>query len=85
LKSLFVSQIAVPLFAFNVGIEIGQIAVLVAAVALFWLVDRALSVVGKKQILRFAQDDTAFQLRLVGVSAVVTIIATGWAWARWPV
>src|SRR5262245_52683302 len=42
LKSLFVARIAVPLFAFNIGIEIGQIVLLVAAVALFWAMDRGI-------------------------------------------
>jgi hypothetical protein len=79
LKSLFVTNVAAPLFAFNIGIEIGQIVVLGAAVALFWCIDRALEVVVDRRV----QID-AFQLRLVGVSALVTIIATGWAWSRWP-
>jgi hypothetical protein len=86
LKSLFVSRIAVPLFAFNVGIEIGQVVVVVAAVGLFWLVDRILSSVVKAKSKPGSHDARAyaFQLRLIGVSAVVTIIASGWAWARWP-
>ncbi len=75
LKSLFVTQIAMPLFAFNLGIELGQIVLLAAAVALFWALDRALAIRGAAN---------AFQLRLVGVSALVTIVATGWAWTRWP-
>ena len=83
LKSLFVAQIAVPLFAFNLGIELGQIALLTAAVALFWALDRGIAAVTSTTKRRAGID--AFQLRLVGVSALVTIIATGWAWNRWPV
>jgi len=83
LKSLFVARIAVPLFAFNVGIEIGQIVLLTAAVALFWAIDRALGAITSISHRRAAVEP--FQLRLVGVSALVTIIATGWAWTRWPV
>ena len=79
LKSLFVTNVAAPLFAFNLGIEIGQIVVLAAAVGVFWCIDRALAVVVEHR----ARID-AFQLRLVSVSAVVTIVATGWAWSRWP-
>ena len=82
LKSLFVAEIAVPLLAFNLGIEIGQIVLLVAAVALFWAIDRAIAVI--TSVMRHRVSVDAFQLRLVGVSAVVTIIATGWAWTRWP-
>lgn len=82
LKGLFVTRIAVPLFAFNLGIELGQIVLLAAAVALFWATDRVLAAVasaGRRDPL-----NDAFQLRLVGVSALVTVIATGWAWTRWP-
>jgi hypothetical protein len=82
LKSLFVAQIAVPLFAFNFGIEIGQIVLLAAAVALFWALDRGIAAVALISKRREMID--AFQLRLIGVSALVTIIATGWAWNRWP-
>lgn len=82
LKSLFVAHVAVPLFAFNLGIEIGQIVLLAAAVALFWAIDRALAAITSVTPRRAAVD--AFQLRLVGVSALVTIVATGWAWTRWP-
>lgn len=82
LKSLFVTRIAVPLFAFNVGIEIGQIVMLAAAAAVFWAIDRALAATASATRRGAAID--AFNLRLVGVSALVTIIATGWAWTRWP-
>jgi hypothetical protein len=68
LRSLFVDSLAAPLFGFNLGIEIGQIVVLAVAFAAFWALDRAMR----------------YQVRLVGVSAVVTIIAAIWAWERWP-
>ena len=79
LKSLFVTNLAVPLFAFNVGIEAGQIVLLIAAATLFWAADRLLHA-----ITRHRTSLEAIQLRLVGVSALVTIVATGWAWTRWP-
>jgi len=82
LKSLFVARVAVPLFAFNLGIEIGQFVLLTTAVALFWALDRGIVAVASATNRRATMD--AFQLRLVGVSALVTIIATGWAWNRWP-
>lgn len=79
LKSLFVDRITVPLFGFNVGIELGQIVVLLGAAVMFMLVDRALRAVPRK-----ATWPDPFQLRLLGVSALVTIVATGWAWERFP-
>jgi len=82
LKSLFVARVAVPLFAFNLGIEIGQFVLLTTAVALFWALDRGIVAVASATNRRATMD--AFQLRLVAVSALVTIIATGWAWNRWP-
>jgi hypothetical protein len=82
LKSLFVARVAVPLFAFNLGIEIGQFVLLTTAVALFWALDRGIVAVASATNRRATMD--AFQLRLVGVSALVTIIASGWAWNRWP-
>jgi hypothetical protein len=78
LKSLFVANVAVPLFAFNVGIELGQIVLLVVAAVAFWAADRGLQAIARRRTIE------AFQLRLVGVSALVTIVATGWAWTRWP-
>jgi len=79
LKSLFVERIAVPLLGFNIGIEVGQMVVLVAAAALFWVADRAIA-----GIPRRTRRAEPFRVRLVAVSLVVTIVATGWAWQRWP-
>lgn len=41
LREMFTGAVALPLFAFNVGIELGQVTVLVAALALLTGVDRA--------------------------------------------
>lgn len=79
LNSLFVEDIAVPLFGFNVGIELGQIVVLLAAAALFLGVDALLGRIPRQRTL-----PDAFQLRLIGVSAMITIVATGWAAERFP-
>jgi len=79
LKSLFVAQIAVPLLGFNIGIEAGQIVVLAAAAVVFLLVDSVLRWLSKSRRV-----PDAFQLRLVSVSAVITVVATGWAWERYP-
>ncbi len=79
LKSLFVARIAVPLLGFNLGIEVGQILVLLAAAVAFLLVDRLF-----RAATAPARSADAFQWRLVSVSAMVTIVAAGWAWERYP-
>jgi hypothetical protein len=79
LKSLFVSAIAVPLLGFNIGIELGQIVVLAGAAIVFFALDRVL-----RALARARPAIDAFQFRLVGVSAVIAIVATGWAWERFP-
>src|SRR3569832_1877605 len=43
LESLFVDHVALPLFGFNVGIEIGQVVVLVAAFTLLYGLDRTIA------------------------------------------
>jgi uncharacterized protein YneF (UPF0154 family) len=79
LKSLFVSAIAVPLLGFNIGIELGQIVVLAGAAIAFFVLDRVL-----RELVKTRPAIDAFQLRLVSVSAVIAIVATGWAWERFP-
>ncbi|MBC8086171.1 MAG: HupE/UreJ family protein [Phycisphaerae bacterium] len=80
LQNLFVDRIALPLLAFNVGIELGQIVVLVFAAVLFSSVDRLLRALPSVTIRKV----NPFQIRLVTVSALVTVVATGWAWERMP-
>lgn len=77
LHDLFVAPIAMPLLGFNVGIELGQIVVLAAAFGAFWVFDRGATLLRPDR-------HTAFQVRLVGVSAVVTILAGTWTVQRWP-
>ncbi len=79
LKSLFVADIAVPLFGFNVGIELGQLVVLSAAAVCYVALDKLLRAVPSR-----AGWPNAFQLRLVGVSTIIAVVATGWAWQRYP-
>ena len=78
LRSLFVDRVAVPLFGFNVGIELGQMLVLVVAGLFFLAVDRAL------ERLRRPGAAPALRLRVVGVSVVVILVATRWAVERAP-
>lgn len=79
LRDLFGDHIAVPLFGFNIGIEIGQIAVLtVAAIALLtadWLIGKARESLRPESVLR---------LRVIAVSFVVMIVAARWAIQRNP-
>lgn len=83
LQSLFVERIAMPLFGFNVGIELGQIVVLAAAAVAYWLIDRALSGALRQRNPRAWWTD-AYQTRLIAVSAVIVIVASGWAVERIP-
>jgi hypothetical protein len=75
LRSLFVDGLAVPLLGFNVGIEVGQVAVLVAATVLFAGLDRLLDAL---------RTPSPFRLRVVGVSAAIAVVAAGWAVERSP-
>ncbi len=43
LREMFTGSVALPLFAFNVGIELGQVAVLVLALVLLAGIDRAIA------------------------------------------
>jgi hypothetical protein len=68
LRDLFTGSIAVPLLGFNVGIELGQITVLVLAAVALAGVDRLLG----------------HRLRVVAVSAAVVVVAMGLAVERAP-
>jgi len=74
LRSLFVERVALPLFGFNVGIELCQLVVLAAAFVLLAAIDRTLAVLrlpdGSPQPLR---------LRVIGVSTIVFAVAVRWA------
>jgi HupE/UreJ protein len=78
LRSLFVDQIALPLFGFNVGIELGQIVVLAIAAAMLAGVDRAFTLTTARP------GQGVLRLRVVAVSAVVALVATRWAVERSP-
>jgi hypothetical protein len=79
LRDLFVDGIAMPLLGFNIGIEAGQLLVLAAAAVFLAGVDRTL-----ESIPRIASSRRAFESRLVGVSAIVTVMACVWAVERLP-
>jgi hypothetical protein len=75
LKALFVERIAVPLFGFNVGIELGQVLVLVAAALVLAALDRAIAAFRISNALR---------VRVVTVSALVVAVGSAWAVERTP-
>ena len=79
LRDLFVDHIALPLFGFNVGIEIGQVVVLAVAAVGLVASDRLIGL-----IRRNSTPASALRLRVVLVSAVVMIVAARWAVERNP-
>jgi HupE / UreJ protein len=79
LKALFVEHIAVPLFGFNVGIEVGQIIVLVGAALLLGALDRGIAA------LRISNERwPALRVRVVAVSLLVVTVGSAWAVQRSP-
>jgi len=79
LQSLFVERIAVPLFGFNVGIELGQLVVLLMAFVGFVALDGLLG-----WVKRANWPMNAPRVRAVLVSGVVALIAAQWAVERAP-
>jgi len=75
LNSLFVAPIALPLFGFNLGIELGQLVVLAVAAVGLALVDRLI-----RGLLPRAR--SPLRLRVVAISAVVAVVAARWAVER---
>jgi hypothetical protein len=79
LRNLFVDRIALPLFGFNVGIELGQIVVLAFAAVFLLAADRAI------HYARASMPDAAtLRLRVLMISTVVMVVATRWAIERNP-
>ena len=79
LRNLFVDRIALPLFGFNVGIEIGQIVVLSLTAALLLCADWTI-----RQLRTFQTGQSALRLRVLAVSSVVMVVAAEWAIERRP-
>ncbi len=79
LKALFVDRLAVPLFGFNVGIELGQVVVLGVIAGAFLCIDQA--------ITRVRSAEAGWQplrARVVAVSALVVVVGSAWAVQRAP-
>jgi len=79
LKALFVDRIAVPLFGFNLGIEVGQIVVLAAAGLCLALIDGC---IGATRLAPARWP--AVRVRAVSVSLLVILVASQWAVERAP-
>jgi hypothetical protein len=82
LKSLFVERIAVPLLGFNVGIEAGQIVVLAAFGVALVVVDAAIR--RAQTGLRLRPTMPVLQVRVVGLSLMIGLVAAVWAVERRP-
>jgi len=80
LRSLFVERISLPLFGFNVGIELGQICVLVLTFSAFFVVDRMIAMARSSRLLSVAP----VRARAIAVSSVVLVVAARWAVERAP-
>jgi hypothetical protein len=78
LRDLFVDRVALPLFGFNVGIELGQLVVLCFAAVALVSVDRFIA------FSRRPRGIGALRLRVVAISAVVLVVAARWAVERNP-
>jgi HupE / UreJ protein len=79
LQQLFAGSIIVPLFGFNVGIELGQILVLTGAGVVLASLDRLFTVARVP-----GARPSPYRLRVVAVSVVVVAVATQMAAARRP-
>lgn len=75
LKAMFVDRIAVPLLGFNLGIEVGQVLILIVAGVAFALVDRSLALIP-------VIHSRPFRARVIAVSAVVAVLASRMALER---
>ena len=83
LSAMFVTHVALPLFGFNVGIELGQIVILGAAAMALALVDRAIDAAVALSRAPSVQWP-ALRLRIVGISIFVVAVASRWAVERNP-
>ncbi len=84
LSAMFVTHIALPLFGFNVGIELGQIVILGAAALALALVDRGDRC--RHRLREGAERAMAGASRCgsSGVSLLVVAVASRWAVERSP-
>ncbi len=79
LKALFVDEIAMPLLGFNIGIELGQLLVLGAAMGLLFGLDHMIGAIRMS-----SERWPALRVRVVAVSLVVVAVGSAWAVQRSP-
>jgi len=79
LNALFVEHVALPLFGFNVGIELGQVLILTFAAALLGGIDFMLS-----KTRAWSAVWPAYRVRVTAVSVVIVAVASRWAMERAP-
>ena len=79
LKALFVDRIAVPLLGFNLGIEAGQLVVLVLAAILLLAIDTLIA-----RVRATSARWPVLRVRTVSVSLVVVAVGSLWAAQRSP-
>ena len=80
LKAMFVDHVALPLFGFNVGIELGQICVLIDTFVVLTAIDRGIAAARSSLNTSVAP----VRLRTVSVSSIVLVVAARWAIERAP-
>jgi len=78
LAELFPGSIAAPLIGFNIGIELGQVVVLLGAFASLALLDRMTRLVAR------GQESLGFRVRVSAVSTIVILMGSVWAVERAP-
>jgi hypothetical protein len=78
LRDLFADRVALPLFGFNIGIEVGQVLVLALAALVTVAADSSIGLV------RRAGAASALRLRILTISSLVLIVAARWAVERNP-
>lgn len=79
LTAMFVEQVAVPLFGFNVGIELGQLVVLLGVALALAAFDAALAAARRPGAAW-----PAMRVRVVTVSLLVVAVGSVWAVERRP-
>jgi len=77
LEAMFIENIAVPLLGFNIGIELGQIAVLALAAVSLAAVDA-----GIRALRAPHAAPSPLRIRVLMISSVVALVATRWAVER---
>lgn len=79
LTSLFVERLALPLAGFNVGLEVGQLAVLAVITLILAALDRLIGLLRRPETW-----SSALRVRVLVVSSLVAVVAGHWAYVRRP-